>query len=282
MASRNQKHSPEPDTARFHLRRWRHRAKLAWRWWLWPHAEFRPFFILATYRSGSNLLIDYLRKFPGVDCYGEIWLTTDTIGLYPQECMPAVARRHLRQSLQSLPQPVRGVKLMLDQLEQCGLSVEDLRTMYPHAKFLILYREALVEQFVSHRLASVTGQWRSTKDAAPKDLKVSIDPQQLVSFCQSTQRSYASVLDRSWLQSCSVLMSYEQLAADPGGIFARQICPLLGIPAQEPKTELRKQNTLPLAERVSNYDQIQELLRSPLCQQRHRWPHTRSSSNKAA
>jgi len=206
-------------------------------------------------------------------------VTTDAIGLYASECVPAVARRHIRRSLQSLRQPVRGCKLMLDQLEQCVLNVEDLRKIYPNAKYLILYREAIAEQFVSHQLAHATGQWRSTKEHAPEDLKVSVDAQQLVAYCQRVRQSYASLFDRAWLQDCSAVMSYEQLVADPDEVFARQICPLLGIEGGRPQTDLRKQNTLPLADRIANYSQVKEVIDSPVCRQRHHWP---SASCKAA
>jgi LPS sulfotransferase NodH len=279
MPSKNaNRHAPQRGTARFHIRRWRHRAKLAYRWWLWPHAHYQPFFILATYRSGSNLLVDYLRKFQGVDCHGEVLLTTDTIGLYPSECSPAVARRHIRQSLQSLRQPVRGCKLMLDQFDQCGLSVEDLRNMYPGAKYLILYREAIAEQFVSHQLAHATGQWRSTKEQTPQELKVPVDAQQLIAYCQRVRQSYASLFDRAWLRDCSAVMSYEQLVADPHGVFARQIWPLLGIDGGQPQTDLKKQNTLPLAERIANYSQIKDVIDSPVCRQLHQWPKAPSKA----
>jgi len=116
----------------------------------------------------------------------------------------------------------------------------------------------------------------------PNDLRVSIDPAQLVSFCQTTQRSYASVLSRPWLQDCSVLMSYEQLVADADEIFAHHVCPLLGIADQRPQTDLRKQNTVPLEERVANYDEIQDVVRSSICHQQHRWPGATNPSSKAA
>jgi len=259
---------------KFRLRRWRHRSKLAARWWLWPHREHRPFFVLATYRSGSNLLIDYLRHIPDVECYGEVLLINAPIGLSAHEYSPTRARHHLRYTLQSLAAPVRGCKLMLDQLEHCQLNVKDLRASFQDAVFLILYRESLLDQYVSLRLAETTGQWRTSHRASEDQLQIMVDPTHLVNFCRETRQRYEAIMRHSWLRDRSVLFSYEQLVADPRRLFVEQICPLLSLPPHEPKTQLQKQNTVPLARRIENFDDLATLVASDELRQRHTWPAT--------
>lgn len=264
-------------SARFRIKRLKHRLKLAYRWWLCPHASHRTFFVLATYRSGSNLLVDYLRRFSGLGCHSEVLLPTVPIGMDYSEHSPENARWHLQRSLQALTQEIRGCKVMLDQLESCRITVGDIQELFPEANYLILYRESLVEQFVSHRLASTTAEWRAVTDEGSRDVQLSINPAELHSFCLNTRQSYAKLLGESWLADRSVLLSYEELVADAQCVFRERICPLLGLPDQELKTQLRKQNTLPLSQRVANYDDIRALIRNPVC---HQWYSWQKSSRK--
>jgi hypothetical protein len=101
---------------------------------------------------------------------------------------------------------------------------------------------------------------------------VTIEPVELRWYCSELRRQYASLLEAPWLGECSVLVSYEELVADPRGIFAERICPLLATRYAEPRTRLRKQNPQPLAERVENYTEIADLLASPQCRQHYAPP----------
>ena len=69
-----------------------------------------------------------------------------------------------------------------------------------------------------------------------------------------------------------MLLSYEELTANAANWLQQQICPLLGVNYSPPQTRLRKQNTQPLADRVTNYRDVSALLHSPLCRQYHHWP----------
>jgi len=79
-----------------------------------------------------------------------------------------------------------------------------------------------------------------------------------------------------------LLLSYEELIADPARRLADDICPLLGVPPTEPQSFLIKQNKLPLAERVENYREVAALLSSPLCQQYYVWPGQQQARRRAA
>ena len=138
------------------LKRLKHRCKLLQRYWLCSHKPYMPVFVLATYRSGSNLLIDYLSTLPQVQCYAEVLSPWLPIGPPHGELSAKQALRHIRYSLQSLKAPIRGCKLMLDQLAACRLSPADLRTAFGEAKFVILYRQSLAEQLLSCRAAQVS------------------------------------------------------------------------------------------------------------------------------
>jgi hypothetical protein len=78
-----------------------------------------------------------------------------------------------------------------------------------------------------------------------------------------------------------VLLSYEELTADPATWMRDQICPLLGADFIQPQSSQRKQNLLPLSQRVENYREVSALLASPLCRQYLEWPRQQSQRRAA-
>src|SRR5438046_1262735 len=133
-------------------------GRLAWQfhllrhWWLAPHKAYQPFFVIASARTGSNLLVEYLNQIPGVHCLTEIlnWHAP----LAPSRgTSPAGAIRHIRRWMQTVRTGHRGCKLFFNHLDDFGLGVRDLEAAFPGANYIVLYREALAEQFVSLELA---------------------------------------------------------------------------------------------------------------------------------
>ncbi len=160
---------------------------------------------------------------------------------------------------------------MLDQLARTSLSLDALHAALPEAKYIILYRESLAEQYLSRESAFATQQWYLLDGQEPKQAKIHVRPSRLRAYCEEIRQAYRTILDHAWLPARSVLLSYEELTLDPAWWIGEQICPLLGIPAALPQTIMRKQNTLSLAERVENYGEVAALLASPLCRQHYAW-----------
>jgi LPS sulfotransferase NodH len=257
-------------------------AHLRYRWWTQPHTPFRPVFVLATHRSGSNLLIDYLNRLPGVQSHHEILCRVFANG-------PAWFQRgrwstigHIRRSLHLLTAPTRGCKLMLDQLEFSRVKLADLLAAFPDAKFIVLYRQSLAEQFASKETAKATNQWTLSSDEERKQARVHINPAALREYCERLRRWYHNVINQPWLPERALLVSYEELAADPRRLIHDAICPLLQVPPGEPESRLQKQNTLPLAQRIENYREVAALLNSPLCNQHYSWPGQQRLRRRAA
>ncbi len=264
------------------LKRLRHRLKLSYAWLLRQHADYQPLFVLGTGRSGSTLLVDYLRNLPNVDCGGEVLAPETVVGLRASEQSPTTAMRHIRRSLQSQRAAIRGCKLMLYHLEQCGLTVDQVQEAFPRAKYIVIYRESLVEQHVSECCARVTGQWMVRRGNTPKQARIRVDPQSLHLFVHTTRRHYENLLTHSWLRDHAALLSYEQLVANPRACFAERICPLLNLPALAPQTVLVKQNTRPLAERVENYAEVADVLSRPEYRQHYSWAHDGAAGQSRA
>jgi LPS sulfotransferase NodH len=251
---------------------WRHQMHMWMQCWRAPDAAYRPLFIIATARSGSNLLRDFVSQLPGVACRSEVLCTHRAFGISPRQYHPAAALKHIQRSLLSLPGQIRGCKLMLTQMAACRLTIDTIDASFPEARYLVLYRKSLGEQFLSRESALLTGQWLLLDGEARKQAGVHIDPAKLRSFADETRQAYESIVSYAPLRERGVLLSYEELTGDPAACFRERICPLLGVPAMTPKSAMRKQNVLPLEQRVVNYHEVADLLNRPLLQQHYAWP----------
>jgi LPS sulfotransferase NodH len=262
--------------------RLQHRLRLLKKWWLRPHLPYQPVFVIATCRSGSNLLVSYLDQLPSVNVLGELLCPLMPHGPRRDCIPPAKAINHIRFCLQGERGQVRGCKLMLFQLTNCGLTLDSLDAAFPQSKFIVLYRQSLAEQYVSHQTAIATRQFLLRPGERRKRTDLTIDPAHLRAYCDDIRRGYRNVLDHSWLDGRSVVLSYEELVAEPNHWLQQHICPLLGVPFVEPATKLCKQNTEPLANQIANYRDVAALLNSPLCRQHHLGPAPRQGQTRAA
>jgi LPS sulfotransferase NodH len=280
-ASQSQTQASYPAATDLGWARLKTRLRLCRRWWLSAHAPFQPLLVIATWRSGSNLLLSYLRQQPNVSVLSEVLCSRLPIGPSRDQLPPEKAIQHIRYCLQGERAPIRGCKLMLHQLSGCGLSLDDLNRQFPTAKYIILYREQLAEQFISHRVAATTDQYLLREGETPRHAEIHVDPQELRAYCDDMRRRYRDVVERRWLEGKAVMVSYEELVSDPGYWLTQHICPLLAVPFAGAQTRLVKQSTRPLAERVVNYRDVAALLHSPLCRQQHRFPWSQTARRAA-
>jgi hypothetical protein len=167
-----------------------------------------------------------------------------------------------------------------------GLAREGTLTLldqaFPTAKFIVVYRESLAEQYVSQVLAQATQQWLLAPGEQQRQTQVVIEPASLRWFCEQTRAAYRTLLAHPGLMEKAVLLSYEELTAEAKRCLNERICPLLGLPASAATARTRKQNTQHFTQRVANYAKVAELLASPLCQQRHAWPAKSATGREAA
>lgn len=243
-----------------------------WRCWYFRQpSTYTPLFVLTTYRCGSNLLIDYLNCICGVRCYPELLSSNISIGPIRPFLSTNEAVSHLQLSLHALQSPVRGCKLMLDQLEACDVAIETLRESFPGSRFIILYRQSIAEQFVSLRIAQATKQWFVRRHKPVKRVAISLDECEMRKFCEQVRERYKNVFDCAWLRACSTVVSYEELVADPKKILQEYVCPLIERPITDPVSSMQKQNSLPLSERVLNYDTMANLFDAEWSHHKYSW-----------
>lgn len=263
-------------------RRLTHRVQLLRQWWLKPHTPFQPFFTMATARSGSNLLVDFINHLPGAQSLSEVLCNDVPEGPRKLRMKPAKALRHIRYSLQTIDTPARGCKLMLYQLARCGLTLDSLEGAFCKPKYIVLYRQSLAEQYVSLQAAMVTNQWAVFRGEQPKQPLIQIDPEEFRRYSERIQQGYRELLAHPVIAKRGILLSYEELTQNPAGCLRQRICPHLGVPAAAPMSILCKQSSKPLAERVANYSAVADLLQGPLGRQQYAFPAQCVASRRAA
>lgn len=204
------------------------------------------------------MLLDYLGSIDGVSVIDEVLNHTLVVGVRRRMISKPRALRHVSLSLDSLPTPIRATKFLLPQLKQHEISLDDLRGQVPSAKYLLIYREALLEQYLSFQTASVTGQWHDRGQGSQAKNPMRIDLADLERFCRRQREKWREVSACPWLAESAELVGYEELVADPQAVFHERIFPLLGLPAATVATRLNKLGVKPLRERIGNFDEILE------------------------
>ena len=135
------------------------------------------------------------------------------------------------------------------------MTLDDVVNYFPNAKFIILYRKSLLEQFVSLKIAEKTDRWEWTRDfVLPESLRVDVG--EFMEFCRRTKEFYEKVARAPWIRNCSLVLEYEELISDPQKIFDSKIFPFLGLPSHPVSTSMVKQNTKSMETIVENFEEV--------------------------
>ena len=242
------------------LRKIRHRSHLRLRYIVGPRQEKQPLFILARQRTGGNLLSDYLNSIPGISLEHEFLNPVFHYGIRPRPDRPEAVFRHVRYSLNALPERIAGCKILIGQFDLHGITFEQFHQQFPTSKYLVLYRRETNKQFVSLKVAHKTKQYLATDTNPPKQVTVRIEPDEVSDFYELNRNEYQSVLQHPWIAEQGRVVSYEDLASQPQQLFDEVIFPFLGVPPTEIKTKLVKQARRPISETVENYDEVKDVL----------------------
>lgn len=247
--------------------RLRSRTKLYYEYWRHHATPITPLLVIGTARVGSYLLTSYLHSLPDVAMRGEVLNPDAPQGLKANRRHRAAALRHIRVNIRAQSAPVGGVKILLGQLAGHGLTVADLCSVMPGTRFLVIYRRALADQFVSMLIARKTGSWNLTDAERRRYVSVHVDPGEFALYCAGIRKVYRELLSHRCVTDRALVLSYEALAQDADNLFRRQVCPFLGVPYRQVRTGFVKQNPSPLSEKVQNYDEVADLLTGPEAEQ---------------
>ncbi len=234
-----------------------HRAKIGLNYWLNRQVK-KPVFIIASRRTGTNFLIDLLNSVPGVSFVPEILHSEMAYGIRRSFISKKTVLRHILHSIHACRDTICGTKFIFVQLEAHRITLENLNHLFPEAKFIILYRRSFFDQFVSLKIAELTDVWQTYGVFEPPR-SFCIDPNELKSQYLKIKFFYEGIFKRSWLESRSIVLTYEDLYGDPQEIFNRMIFPFLKLPVSEVSWKIRKQNLRQAQEIVENFEDLKPL-----------------------
>lgn len=242
------------------IRRLRNRVGICIKTPLRNGGRKREVFVLTTPRSGSELFISYLNSHPDASLASEILNRKAPIGLRERFVSRRALRRHVKYSVRARSSPVSGAKLLLTQLEDRRISPDDLHTLFPEARFIILYRRSLAQQYVSVEIAAMTKRWHSKREGDVFQGTISVEPKALLKFCGWVRGQYDTALNHEWLKEYGIVAAYEEIVADPVRFFNEKAFPFLGMSPAAVHTRLVRLNPRPLSSVVANFEEVRGLL----------------------
>ncbi|MCP3915443.1 MAG: hypothetical protein GY711_07805 [bacterium] len=239
-----------------------------------------PFVVLSTQRTGSTWLVEHLHAHPSIFMFAELFLNEGDglpkfVGDGALPFFNTYARKHemgggwlsqrrvLREYLDEVYQPREGIratgfKLMYSQVPRIFQLM--LHLARRRAKVVHLVRRNLVDVFLSKKAREQRG-FAHSKDAAPvTQVRLTIDPAELLAFAARITREHASwrtELDRAGLERCE--LTYEDLAADTSRLD--DAVRFLGFePVEHTEPMLQKLARTPHDEQIENYDEVARTL----------------------
>lgn len=151
--------------------------------------------------------------------------------------------------------PCTGFKLFNEQLDYCKLSLGVLLRKLHHPFVIVLYRENLLETFVSLKIAFQNDIWYS--ESTVNNVQIEIDWDEFHEYMNTERRRWKQSMSQIPLGSNWLLVSYEELTLNRTSV-TRDIFSFLGLASYPCSTSSKKQNPMPLREKVTNYDEIME------------------------
>lgn len=246
-------------------KRLRHRARIFLAFYLRRRAK-RPFVLLATRRSGTNLFLSYLNSVSSVSFAGEVLHPEMYYGLRERFITKGAVLRHIRHTLNALPTEVCGIKLLYMRLKFHHVSLEDVLRVSPETRFFVLYRRSLAEQFLSLKIAQTTNQWMwSDRFRLPE--KIRLDPDEMLAHYHLKRSWYREIFQNPSVAGRVLVLAYEDIVAGPQRVFDERVFPFLGIAGGPVRTGLVKQNTKRPGEIVENFDAVRHLFEGPIGRQ---------------
>jgi LPS sulfotransferase NodH len=161
-------------------------------------------------------------------------------------------RLHIESWFVKRPGRLAGAKLMTFHLDELPIGLPEILELLAQPKVIVLYRENLLEQYTSFRMALQHGVWHVKK---PKNLApIWLDPEDFQAWAERERRM--------WRASFAALegtryhaLTYEQLASRPQSTM-REVFNHLGVAAARARSRLVKICPKPLRQKVVNHRQF--------------------------
>ena len=227
----------------------------------------RSFIILSSGRSGSSMLVQLLNCHPAILCHTEL-LNREDLKRYGlvRKGRPCVSSHRLIKYMmaQLVPwkpwRPYTGFKLFNEQIEFCMLSFTNLLNALHNPPVMVLYRENLLETYVSLTIAFQTGDWYS--EIKTNQVSIEIDWEDFQEYVITERGRWRSSMQVLSAHRKVMFISYAELTERKAESMQKIFTFLNVEPDVETFAASLKQNPLPLEKKISNYQEIMSKLES--------------------
>jgi len=224
-------------------------------------------FVLSEPRCGTEFFCDCL------DSTGEFLVRSEILnpwvpyGLPPGLCSERFVLGHIAASMRGQLRHV-AIKLMLQHLRWRRISIEQIVRRFDKGKYVLLYRQDLLSQYVSNKALIATGQHRISSDSQRRSYRMKVNADDFRQFAENAPVMFGDAL--TTLRRAGVvheLVQFENLVQDPQGVFDSAVLPLLGMSSRPVRTRTVRQNVKPISESIDNWPEIASLV------SQHRYLH---------
>ena len=225
-----------------------------------PQVDY-PCFIVCESRSGSTLLCGYFDQLPNVGCEYEI-LNSGQIPVLNSIRLKRHLYKYMLMSMAAMPEQLRTAMIHFSHLQEKNLSFYDLIKIFPTARFILLYRRSLLDQYVSLKLAEKTGRYIAFSKKEETKESIEIDVNDFVHYANKLKANYNETVNNPILKGRLLIVSYEDLVMQRDRVMQEFICPFLGVQSVKLSTKMRKQNQLPIDKAIRNYEDLNDTLQT--------------------
>ncbi|MBT5149504.1 MAG: glycosyltransferase [Candidatus Peribacter sp.] len=230
------------------------------------------FVIIGSARTGSNYLVESLRKHKDICCHTELYSkgATDSspmlTRLDPAETMRSIAWRnaHPVEFLNGIwksthTRSIIGFKLIFDQSPEALEAVVNDTDVQK----IIIRRKNRVRQYVSFQIALQSKVWGVRNGEQTQSANITIDPELFKEYASHVEYHYSQLLKR--LEDSGqeyVEIYYEEVMGPNREKYMEKICTFLGAEYKEGlSASLIKQNAGPLSKVIENYEEVEAALK---------------------
>ncbi|MFT5607912.1 MAG: LPS sulfotransferase NodH [Arenicella sp.] len=246
------------------------------------------FLVLASGRSGSTMLVNYLSSHPKIRCHHEPFrkrgwhpdlraydkaldalnhiqfqgLSTSTYHKTVSS-LQSILRKSTGNTLVSpwkvLPEDsVEGFKITWAQADTMPSEFRQWLIQQKHLKVIVLSRVNSLARYVSYELAKRTGVWHSSSARNTLN-QLYVDPRKFKVFCQQEVAQKSAIEALMSQTECELMrVNYEQLLATPDSTM-KTIFEFLGsVSTAKLIQETQKLASSPIQDIITNYSELEQ------------------------
>jgi hypothetical protein len=212
----------------------------------------RNLVVFSSYRFGSSLMINYLNH-RNIRRRGEILNSKEVIYENFEGAPKERVLRRIKAMYFATPGQVRVAKLMDDQVENHGLTLDDIIEVLRQPYIVAVYRRDLLSAYTSLKIAQQNGLWYST-DAVNRE-RIFIDLPEFEKYVSEVRTRWTRNAAKLRTYERARIVAYEDFAYTPESIIY-DIFDMIGLDHEPPFTDTVKQNPAPLNLKVRNFYQL--------------------------